>query len=365
MIINRYIQRSIFLGALTALAVLVSLSLFFLFVRELDDLGDNYGMVEVLIYVSLSAPARLVEFMPLAVLLGSLLSLGAMASNSEVIAMQASGVSLKRFLAAVLQSGLVLALCAFLLADWVVPDSETYARQFKSEARKKSTALQSQQGLWIKDDRRVVHIAELMPNGYASEVEIYQLDTSGKLISTLRAEIAVPDEDGWELQQVRRSEFTETTSSSSFVERLRYEGKLSRELLQVLMIEPRNMSSLDLYAYLNFLELNRLDARVERLVFWQKLSLPITVIVMCLLAVPFVLGSQRQANTGQRLLYGILLGLSFVVVERLLTQVGAQFEINAPTIALLPNLLFLALALWLLFRKRSHRVSLFGRGLQA
>jgi lipopolysaccharide export LptBFGC system permease protein LptF len=34
MIINRYIQRSIFLGTLGALLVLVSLSLFFLLVRD-------------------------------------------------------------------------------------------------------------------------------------------------------------------------------------------------------------------------------------------------------------------------------------------------------------------------------------------
>ncbi len=363
MIINRYIQRSIILGTLTALLVLVSLSLFFLLVRELDDLGrGNYGLAEVIKYVALSAPAKIVEFMPLAVLLGSLLSLGALAGNSEVIAMQASGVSLARILAAVLQAGLLIALTAFLLADWVVPDSETHARQFKNQARKQSTALQSREGLWIKDDTRVVHIAELLPNGHARNVEIYQLDSSGKLVATLHAEIALPGDDGWELQQVRRSEFSDDGSSSRYFDSLRYSGKLSRDLLQVLMIEPRQMSSPDLYRYLEFLDQNRLDGRVERLVFWQKLAAPMTVIIMCLLAVPFVLGSQRHANAGQRLLYGILLGLCFVVLDRLLTQLGTQFDFYAPAIALLPNLLFLALALWLLFHKRSHGVGLFRGG---
>ena len=105
MIVNRYIQRSIFLGTLAALLVLVSLSLFFLFVRELDDLGrGNYGLAQVLQYLALSTPAKLVEFMPLAVLLGSMLSLGALAGNSEIIAMQASGISLPRLLGAVHRS---------------------------------------------------------------------------------------------------------------------------------------------------------------------------------------------------------------------------------------------------------------------
>ncbi len=93
-----------------------------------------------------------------------------------------------------------------------------------------------------------------------------------------------------------------------------YEGKLSLRLLEVLMIEPRQMSSNDLRAYLNFLDENKLEGRVERMIFWQKQFAPLTIIVMCLLALPFVLGSQRQGDTGQRLLIGILLGLSFAAV---------------------------------------------------
>ena len=359
MIVGRYIQRSIFLGTLGALLVLVSLSLFFLFVRELDDLGQgNYGLLQIVQFLALSTPGNIVEFLPLAVLLGSILSLGALAGNSEIIAMQASGVSFGRLLRSVVQAGLLLALCSFLLADWVVPDSETSAKRFRNQARDGSIALQSRRGLWIKDGSSVVQIKDLLPNGYARDVEIYQLDADGKLVSTLHAARAVPLEQGWELQQVQRSEFTDTRSRSERIERLHYSGSLSQELLQVLMIEPRQMSSVDLFAYLKFLDDNRLDSSVERLVFWKKMLAPATVVIMCLLAFPFVLGSQRHANTGQRLLYGILLGLAFVVVERLLTQLGSQFAINAPTIAILPNLLFLLLALWLLHQKQSHGVGL-------
>ena len=193
MIINRYIQRSIYLGTLGALLVLVSLSMFFLLVRELDDMGQGeYGPLQVIQYMLLSIPGNSVEFMPLAVLLGTILSLGTLASNSEVIAMQASGMSLKRMLSAVLQASLVLAVIGFLVADWVVPDSETGARKIKNLSREQATALESSQGLWIKDESRVVHIQAMLPNGFAREVEIFELDQDGKLLSTLRAERAVP-----------------------------------------------------------------------------------------------------------------------------------------------------------------------------
>lgn len=340
-----------------ALLVLVSLGMFFAFVRELDDLGKgDYGILQLVEYLALLVPGKSVQFMPLAVLLGCMLSLGNLASNSEIIALQASGTSMPRLLGAVLQGALLLAVLTFVVADWVVPVSETSARSLKNSAQKKTTALRSREGLWIKDDSRVLHLDALLPNGIAQGIEIFQLDESGRLASTIRARRAIPVDGGWELHQVEQTRFDKLNARSHHYDQLLYDGTLSHELLQVLMIEPRQMSSGDLNAYLNFLDENRLDASVERLVFWQKLLAPFSILVMCLLAIPFVLGPQRQSNTGYRIMIGILLGLSFVVVDRLLTQLGLQYQVNALIVALLPNLVFLTLALYLLAKTQSHGV---------
>ena len=139
-------------------------------------------------------------------------------------------------------------------------------------------------------------------------------------------------------------------------ERLLYEGRLSQELLQVLRVRPSKMSTGDLLSYLEFLDDNRLDSRTEQLILWKKLFAPLTTLIMCLMAIPFVLGSQRQSSSGQRLLVGILLGLAFVVIDRLLTQMGGALTLDSLLIALLPNLVFLSLAGFLLSRKLSHGV---------
>ena len=76
-------------------------------------------------------------------------------------------------------------------------------------------------------------------------------------------------------------------ASSEKIKRLDYPGNLSHQLLQVLLVEPRQMSSQDLFAYLQFLDENRLDANTERLIFWQKMFSPATIVIMCLLAFPF------------------------------------------------------------------------------
>jgi lipopolysaccharide export system permease protein len=360
-ILARYIQRSIYLGTLAALLLLVSLGLFLVFMGELSDIGKgDYGLAQAMEFVLYSLPGRVVEFLPLAALLGSILSLGALAANSEIIAMQASGMRIGRLLFAVFQAAAVLAVIGYLLDDWVVPDSESRARALQNLTKTESRVLQSGEGLWIKDDSKVVHIGALYPEGLARNIEIFELDGSGRIISTLRAEQAVPVGDKWQLQRVRKSTTGRPAASTEDFAQLFYEGNLSLDLLQVLKIKPRKMSTLDLFAYLDFLDKNSLDSKAESLILWKKLSSPLTVFVMCLLAVPFVLGSQRQTGSGQRLLIGILLGLAFIVVERLSTQLGSSLGMPPPAVALLPNLLFLLLAYHLLKRKlsRSRRLTL-------
>jgi lipopolysaccharide export system permease protein len=358
MIINRYLMRTIHLGTFTVLLALVGLGLFFVFIGELKDLGKGaYDFFQVTKFVALSFPGKAVEFMPIAVLLGTILSLGSLASNSEIIAMQASGVSMARLIASVLQAAVVLALLSFLLAEWVVPASESSARSVKNLVRGASTALFVKKGLWIKDESRILHIDKLLPDGIARDIEVFQLGPQGKVVSITRIGHAIPVAQGWELQQVEKSIIGDNSVDTVSHDRLIYDGKLSPQLLGVLMIEPQQMSSADLYAYLNFLDENKLGAKVEQLIFWQKIFSPLVIVIMCLLAFPFVLGAQRQGNTGQRLMIGILLGLAFVVVDRLVTQLAVNYGVNAVLAALIPGLIFLAVAIYLLIRLQSHGAS--------
>ena len=358
MIINRYLMRTIHLGTFTVLLALVGLGLFFVFIGELKDLGKGaYDFFQVAKFVALSFPGKAVEFMPIAVLLGTILSLGSLASNSEIIAMQASGVSMARLIASVLQAAVVLALLSFLLAEWVVPASESSARSVKNLVRGASTALFVKKGLWIKDESRILHIDKLLPDGIARDIEVFQLGPQGKVVSITRIGHAIPVAQGWELQQVEKSIIGDNSVDTVSHDRLIYDGKLSPQLLGVLMIEPQQMSSADLYAYLNFLDENKLGAKVEQLIFWQKIFSPLVIVIMCLLAFPFVLGAQRQGNTGQRLMIGILLGLAFVVVDRLVTQLAVNYGVNAVLAALIPGLIFLAVAIYLLIRLQSHGAS--------
>ncbi|MCK4708430.1 MAG: LPS export ABC transporter permease LptG [Gammaproteobacteria bacterium] len=352
MIFTRYLAINIFKGTGLVLMILVSLSLFFTLIQQIDHLGKGqFGPWQFTQYLVLRAPAMIVDFMPLATLIGSILSLGSLASNGELIAFQSSGMPVRKFIQAVSQAAFMLALIAFVISDFVVPYSETTAREIKTAGISSRVSMQSRTGVWIKDHNNIIFIQKLFPNGNAKNIEIYQLDDQDKLLSTTYVRSAVTSEQGWLLQQLKRSVLSEGGISVIQKNKELYKGNLSEQLLQSLVVDPRQMSSANLYSYITFLQENKLNSDAESLSFWRKVYSPLTVMVMSILAIPFVLGSQRNNNTGQRIITGILLGLVFVIVDRVLIQLGGQMKLVAFVNAFIPTLLFMLFTAYLIRRK--------------
>jgi lipopolysaccharide export system permease protein len=351
-IFSRYLAINIFKGTALVLMILVSLSLFFTMIQQIDHIGrGQYGAWQFTQYILLRAPAMVVDFMPLAALLGSILSLGNLASNSELIAFQSSGMSVNKFILAVSQAAFVLALIAYVISDFVVPYSETTAREIKASSISSRVSMQSRKGLWIKDKSNIIFIQRLFPDGNARNIEIYHLGDNDRLQSTTFARKAIIKEQGWVLQKVKKTLLTESKISVVNKKQILYEGGLSEKLLQSLVVKPRQMSSSDLFTYITFLDENKLNSDAESLSFWQKVYSPLTVMVMAILAIPFVLGSQRNSNTGQRIITGILLGLVYVIIDKVLIQLGEQLNLIAFVNALIPTLLFILFTAFLIHRK--------------
>src|SRR5690554_3414411 len=107
-LLDRHIGTTVLLSVLTVTLIIVGLDLLFAYIGELEDLEGDYGALEALIYVVLTIPRRLYEMLPMAALVGCLIGLGTLASNSELTVMRASGVSIPHIMGAVLKPLLIL-----------------------------------------------------------------------------------------------------------------------------------------------------------------------------------------------------------------------------------------------------------------
>ncbi len=347
-ILDGYIARVVVIGAVTALLGLAALDTFLALMRELEYVGTGkYGYSEVVIYVLLTMPGRVYELFPAAVLVGGLMSMGALAGGSELVAMRAAGVSIKRIVAAAAQAGLGLMLALILIGEFVVPVTEQYAQEFRWQKQNMQVAQSAKGGFWAREGRQYINVRKVYPDLMLSKLTIYELTESGDMASITLAKSAAMQQNGrWELRGVRRTLFAGSAVMREAAELEYRDTLLDPALLNVLSLRPESMSIRDLYQYAEYLLTNKLDASVYRLAFWLKITTPLSCVVMMLVVMPFVFGSLRSVNAGQLLVIGILLGLGFYILLQVASRVGQIYAVPPFLSATFPILFFTVIGLF-------------------
>ena len=351
-VLGRYVIVQVLTGTLFALLVLVTLDVVFALIAELGDIGrGTYGVWEAVAYVLLTLPRRIYELVPTAALLGSLLWLGNLASNSELTAMRASGVTLFSLVSWVLQGGLIVVVAMVALGELVAPGAEARGQNLKTFAFDERLSV-SAIGLWARDGNRIVQADAVLPGNRLASLRVIELEPDGTVSSVSRIGRAEYEDGGWRVFDMGRSRLSpEGVIAEGHGEAL-YGRLLSPEYFGVLVVEPRQMAAQDLARYIRYLKENALQSAPYEVAFWQRITMPASTWVMLLLAVPFLFGSQREGSAGRRLFIGLLLGVGFVIVMRVLTHMGLVYGLPPWFSASAPLWLFLLLALVLLNRLR-------------
>jgi lipopolysaccharide export system permease protein len=127
----------------------------FTYLGELGSLKPNYNAWQAFLYVMWGAPRYLYEILPVAALIGSVLGLGALASNSELIVMRSVGISLWRIVGWVMRSALLLIVLSFVLSEWVIPYTNEKAQSIKKQ--RSVATLGEVKGYW-SEKVNVLHI---------------------------------------------------------------------------------------------------------------------------------------------------------------------------------------------------------------
>ena len=353
MLLDRYIARALFGGVAVVLLVMVALMGFVDFVNELDDVGKgNYDLLQAVVHVALNLPRRLYEIFSTAVLIGGLLGLGVLASNSELVVMRAAGVSIRRIAKSTLQAGLVLSLLVALVGEFLVPPSVEKAESIRNEALHRKISFGSDQGIWAREQQFYINVRKIYPDLQLEEIHVYELGQDQQLKQAISARSAVYKSGQWELRDIQRSIITSESVRVEHVAAEIWPRLLSPDLFEVVSAKPQNMSAGDLYKYSQYLKANNLDSSHYQLAFWRKITTPISTLVMLLLALPFVFGSVRSGGSGQRIFYGILIGIGFYMLNNIVSHTGQVYGLHPLVSAFAPLIMVAAVGLFVLKRIR-------------
>lgn len=349
-----YIGRTILSTSLTSLLLLVGLSALFRFVEQLGSVGKgDYQTLDAILFVMFSIPRDLETLFPMSALLGGLIGIGMLANNSELIVMQASGMSKFDIVKAAMKTSLILVILVMAVGEWLTPASESAAKELRARAISGGSLYFGGRGSWAKDGQDFVYIAQVENKNTLNDISIYSFDADNNLTKITYAKSALFQQQRWLLENPQITTIDKNNIQTTSETESAWLSSLTPDKLVTVTIKPEALSINGLSSYLDYLRGNQQDSARYELAFWRKVLQPLTIVVMLLLAMSFVFGTPRSITMGARVLLGIVTGFGFHITNQIFGPVSLVYQLPAFFGALIPSVLFACAALYLL-RRPAH-----------
>jgi lipopolysaccharide export system permease protein len=365
-VLQRYFGVEVIRAVLFVMLALLVLFSFFDLMAELTDLNKGgYRLQHAFLFVMLRMPGYIYEFMPIAVLIGTIQVLSQFASNSEFTIMRAASMSTMMAAGMLAKIGLIFVAVTFLFGEVISPNSSRLADKVKMSAMGASAAQEFRSGLWTKDlirsegssgevsGSRILNVKEVLPDRTLLGLKIYEFDRDFHLARQINAARAqYLGRNVWRLSEVNETAFPKTLSaedissiSSQTFATTEIISEITPEILSVIFVDPDRMSAYDLAAYTKHLADNKQDSERYQIAFWKKITYPFAILVMMALALPFAYLHVRSGTVSLKIFSGIMIGLVFYLFNSLFSHIGLLNTWPAPLTALAPSLLFMLIAL--------------------
>lgn len=350
---------SIFLLSLLAL---LSIYLLVDFFAKVDNAMENHaGFLSLVQFLANQIPFVLGKFIPLALLLATMLALGGMAQHNEIVAFQAGGVSLVRLARPLVGAGLVLALLTFFINNNLVPITSLKADQINNVKIRgdEETNLYNLKSLWYAGANTIYYFENLDPVKQTIEKALlYRFAEDRRLSQRFDIEKLVYNAENkkWIGGKVRVMDFRFLDGFTDVV-KFRNEENLEiiiAETFQDFMVprkEPDRMSLKELKSYIGKAKnagLSHMEYTVE---IFNRMLYPFSCPLMILLAIPFSMSSRRHGGAARGVAISLMLGFSFWVTLSLSLALGQGRLLSPLTAATLPYLLYGGFAVFMLRQK--------------
>lgn len=350
-LITRYVAIQVAAAICLVLAVLMGLDFIIGVLDQRGDMQGKYTLGPAAYYTLMSLPSHLAQILPFAVLIGCLAGLGSLASTSELVVIRAAGVSVARILWMALRPALLVTFFGLIVAEFIAPQTQQIAQSYRAMLLQKKDISVSEYGLWHREGNSFVHFNAVQPNGELFGVSMFTLDESRRLQQALFAQRAIFQDDHWLLEDVRVTHFEGDHLRSTSAARQRWETQLSPQLLNILVLDPNDLSISGLWQYVSFLKKQASETGQYELALWNKLLQPLAIISLVLVAASIIFGPLRQASMGARVFVGLLIGIVFRISQDMLGPASLVYGF-APILASSAPILVSLVAGFFLLRRR-------------
>lgn len=367
-VLRRYFSGEIYRSVAFVLVAFLALFAFLDMMSEIKSVGQGgYRVEHAFIYVSLGLPNYAYQIMPIAALIGTIYVMAQFAARSEFTVMRASSLSMSGAIQLLSRIALLFAVLTFVMGEFVAPRANDFREGFKRRIQGATISSEFRSGLWAKDvlrdpvtkqivGSRFQNAGKVEVSGALRSVWIYEVDTQMRLMTLITADEAhFLNNNQWRLDRVKEMRFTRdagqrNSGHSGVITQYKLDSSLltseiTPDIMTVLVSDPDRMSALDLIVFTRHLEENRQRTDRYEIALWTKLFYPLAVFVMMALALPFAYLQSRSGGLSLKIFIGIMIGVSFQLINSLFSHVGLLNTWPAFMTAIAPSALFLFAAI--------------------
>ena len=348
-----YIIRK-FLGTFFfSIVLILSIAVVFDLTEKMDNFFEHQiPLREIIVdYYIPFIPYYMNMFSSLFIFISVIFFTSKLAGNSEIIAMQAAGMSYHRLMVPYAFSATILFVLSFVMAGWVIPNSsarmldftDKYVERFtKENARNIQMEVTPGTLLYIESFQRHSKI------GYRCSVEQYE---GKRLLSRTTADRIYYDSlQYWHLDNYTKRSFDDMRETLESGTRLDIELPIYPEELFITAQEAQQMTNPELREYMDRQRARGAgNVKAFEVEYHKRWASPLGAFVMTLLGV--TLSSRKvRGGMGKNLGIGIVLTALYILFSTVSTTFSVKNVMSPFMAAWLPNLVFLAISIPLYIR---------------
>ncbi len=273
-----------------------------------------------------------------------------LSSNSEIIALYSSGVSLKRILKPYMVGSLIIALISLLAGMFIVPESTKKYNDFSYKYLKGNKKAVNNKNIFRKiNESEYIFLTQFNQKnnvGTNFTLENFSDEKLNFKISSTSIRF-IP-----ELEKYRLNNYTKRTITDSIDI---IQNKRTFDTIFSFSVDdltPLNYvaESLNYDELINFIEIekSRGSTNIERylVVKYKKWSIPFSIFILTLIGFS-VSAEKRRGGTGVNLAFGIGVAMIYVFFDKIFGVLAQQSDLSPILAVWLPNIFFGLLAIYL------------------